>query len=136
MKRSGWLTFAGVTMIVAGVMRVLDAIWAFRYSGPTVDNLNQAIFGHSLITYGWIWLIVGAVLIFAGLLVLGVVLQGSHSMREVARWIGVLAAAAGAITAVSWLAYYPVWSLLYVAISVLVIYALLAHYDEEAKAAA
>jgi hypothetical protein len=136
MKRSGWLTFAGVTMIIAGIMRVLDAIWAFRYNGPTVDDLHEAIFGHSLNTYGWIWLIVGAVLIVAGFLVLGMAMQGSNAMREAARWIGVVAAGAAAITAVSWLAYYPVWSLVYIGISVLVIYALFARYDDEAKAAA
>jgi uncharacterized membrane protein HdeD (DUF308 family) len=65
-KRSGWLTFSGVVLIVAGIMRVLDAIWAFRYNGPVVDNLHEAVFGHSLTTYGWIWLIVGVILIVSG----------------------------------------------------------------------
>jgi hypothetical protein len=59
MKRSGWVTFSGVVLIVAGVMRIFDAIWAFRYNGTVVDSLNQALFGHGLTTYGWIWLIVG-----------------------------------------------------------------------------
>jgi hypothetical protein len=135
MTRSGWLTFAGVMMIIAGVMRVLDAIWAFRYKGTTVDNLHQAIFGHSLTTYGWIWLIVGVVLIVAGLVLMGTMMTGSDGMREAARWIGVVAAGVTAITAVSWLAYYPIWSLVYIGISVTVIYALLARYQDEINAA-
>jgi hypothetical protein len=130
MKRSGWLTFAGVILIIAGIMRVLDAIWAFRYSGTPVDNLHQALFGHSLTTYGWIWLIVGVILIVAGLLVMGMMTLGSGAFRDVSRWIGVVAAAVTAITAVSWLAYYPVWSLIYIGLSVLVIYSLIAHYEE------
>jgi hypothetical protein len=40
-----------------------------------------------------------------------------------------------AITAVSWLPYYPVWSLVYIGLSVLVIYGLLAHYDDRADVA-
>jgi hypothetical protein len=124
------LTFAGVIMITAGIMRVLDAIWAFRYSGTPVDNLHQAVFGHSLTTYGWIWLIVGVILILAGLLVMGMMTLGSGAYREISRWIGVVVAAVTAITAVSWLPYYPVWSLIYVGLSVLVIYSLIAHFDE------
>ena len=128
MKRSGWLTFSAVVLIIAGIMRVLDAVWAFRYNGTVVDNLHDAIFGHSLTTYGWIWLIVGAVLIVAGFLVMTPV----GLTAQISRWIGVVAAAALAITAISWMAYYPVWSLIYIALAVMVIYGLLAHFGEEA----
>jgi hypothetical protein len=129
MRRSGWLTFSAVVLIIAGIMRVLDAIWAFRYNGTIVDNLHDAIFGHSLTTYGWIWLIVGAILIAAGLLVLS---PSARLSAEVARWIGIIAAAVGAITAISWMPYYPVWSLAYIAIAVMVIYGLSAHFGHEA----
>ena len=33
MRRSGWLTFSAVVLIIAGIMRVIDAIWAFGYHG-------------------------------------------------------------------------------------------------------
>ena len=129
-KRSGWLTFSAVVLIVAGIMRILDAIWAFRYNGSVVDNLHDAIFGHSLTTYGWIWLIVGVILIVSGFLVMGAATLGT----EISRWIGVVAAAIAAITAVAWLPYYPVWSLVYVGGAGVVIYGLLAHFGEEAPA--
>jgi hypothetical protein len=117
-------------LIVAGVMRVLDAIWAFRYNGQVVDNLYKATFGHSLTTYGWIWLIVGLVLIGSGVLLMGPATLGSG----ISRWIGIVAAGAAAITAVVWMPYYPVWSFIYIALAMLVIYGLLAHYREEAVA--
>ena len=60
-----------------------------------------------------------AVLIGAGLLVL----TGS----QVGRWIGIVAGAIGSISAIWWMPYYPVWSLAYVAIGALVIYALVLH---------
>jgi hypothetical protein len=127
-KRSGWLTFSAVVLIIAGIMRVLDAIWAFAHNGPVVDNLHNAIFGHSLTTYGWIWFIVGVILIVAGFLIVS---PTAGLSAEISRWIGILAAAVGAITAVSWLPYYPVWSFLYVAIAIMVIYGLSAHFDQE-----
>jgi hypothetical protein len=116
---SGWIVFASVVLIVAGFMRVFDAIWAFRYNGTLPDNLQDAIFGRSLTTYGWIYVIAAIVLIGAGLLVL----RGSQG----ARWIGVVAGGLGALAAMPWMPYYPVWSLVYIAIGVLVVYALVAH---------
>jgi len=115
-RGEGWLTFAAVVLGVAGIMRIFDAIWAFRYHGVLPENFEAAIFGHSLKTYGWIYLIVSAVLIVCAVLVL--------SGSQVARWVGVAAGAIIAISAVWWMPYYPVWSLTYIAIGALVIYAL------------
>ena len=131
MKRSGWLIFSAVVLIVAGVMRIFDAIWAFRYNGTVVDNLHDAFFGHSLTTYGWIWLIVGIILIGSGFLVLN---PTPSLTADIARWIGIVAAAIGAITAVTWMPYYPVWAFIYIALAVVVIYGLAAR-EEEAPAA-
>jgi len=46
MKRSGWLTLSAVVLIIAGIMRVIDAIWAFGYHGAIPDDLKDAILGH------------------------------------------------------------------------------------------
>jgi hypothetical protein len=93
-KRSGWLTFSSVVLIIAGIMRVIDAIWAFGYHGAIPDELQGAVLGHSLKTYGWIWLIIGVVLIVAGALVLG---PGDRPSAEISRWIGIIAAGLAAI---------------------------------------
>jgi len=50
MGRSGWLTFSALVLIIAGIMRVIDAIWAFSYHGSVPDNLQGALLGHSLAT--------------------------------------------------------------------------------------
>jgi hypothetical protein len=126
MQRSGWLVFSAIVLIIAGIMRILDAIWAFRYNGTVVNNLHDAFFGHSLTTYGWIWLIVGAILIAAGFLVLS---PTANLATDAARWIGIIAAAIAAITAVTWMPYYPVWAFIYIGISVMVIYGLAAHEE-------
>ena len=118
-RGDGWVVFAGIVLITAGIMRVFDAIWAFRYHGALPSNLEDAIFGHSLKTYGWVYLVVAAILIAAGFMVFG----GS----EIGRWVGVVAGAVGAISAIWWMPYYPVWSLTYIAIGAMVVYGLIAY---------
>jgi hypothetical protein len=127
-KRSGWLTFASIVLVVAGIMRVFDAIWAFRYKGTVVDGLHQALFGSSLTTYGWIWLIVGVILILSG----AFIMTSRGIEGAIGRWVGVVAAAIAAITAITWLPYYPIWALVYTGLALAVIYALTAHFDEPA----
>jgi hypothetical protein len=128
MKRSGWLTFSAVMLIIAGIMRVIDAIWAFQYHGSLPYGLRGALLGHSLTTYGWIWLVIGVILIAAGVLVLG---PSDRPAAEASRWVGIVAASLGAISAIFVMPYYPVWALLYIILAVLVIYGLSAHYRDQ-----
>ncbi|MGO9161012.1 MAG: hypothetical protein ACLP7J_09920 [Streptosporangiaceae bacterium] len=125
-RGGGWVVFAAIVLSVAGVMRFFDAIWAFSYHGVLPENLEGAIFGHSLKTYGWVYLVVAVVLLLCGFLVL----TGS----QVGRWVGIAAGAIGCISAIWWMPYYPIWSLTYIAIGALVIYALAA-YGGKAEAA-
>jgi hypothetical protein len=111
-RGSGWLFFAGTVLGIAGIMRILDAIWAFRSDGVLEDGLV----GEKLENYGWLWLVVGVILIVSSFAVL--------SRSQIGRWVGILAGAIGTISAVAWLPYYPVWALVYVAIGLFVIYAL------------
>jgi hypothetical protein len=128
MKRSGWLTFSAVVLIIAGIMRVIDAIWAFGYHGGIPNDLRDALLGHSLKTYGWIWLIIGIILIAAGASLFG---PSNRPSAEISRWVGIVAAALAAISAIFLIPYYPVWSLIYIAIAIMVIYGLSAHYGEQ-----
>jgi hypothetical protein len=125
MHRSSWLTFSAIILIVVGIMRIFDSIWAFAYSGTVVDDLHGAIFGRSLTGYAVIWLIVGIILVGAGFLVL----KPGSLTAEVSRWVGIVAAAIAGITAITWMPYYPVWSLIYVGAAVLVIYGLVAGFE-------
>lgn len=125
-RGGGWVVFAAIVLGVAGVMRFFDAIWAFSYHGVLPENLEGAVFGHSLKTYGWVYLVVAVVLLLCGFLVL--------SGSQTGRWVGITAGAIGCISAIWWMPYYPIWSLTYIVIGALVIYALAA-YGGKAEAA-
>jgi len=112
----GWVLFAAIVLGVAGVMRVFDAIWAFRYHGALPQNFENAIFGTSLKTYGWVYLIVGAILMVSAF---GVMVKS-----QVSRWIGIAAGAVLSISAIWWMPFYPVWSLVYIFVGIVVIFAL------------
>jgi hypothetical protein len=112
----GWLFFAGSILGLAGIMRIIDGIWALTYEGAVPNRLEDAVLGHSLDTYGWVWIVVGVVLIIASF--------GIIARSQVSRWIGYIGAVVLGVSATFWLPYYPVWSLIYVAIAVLVFYAL------------
>lgn len=115
-RRSGWLFFAGTVIGLAGLMRIVDAIWAFSYDGPVPQRLQDGILGDDLDNYAWLWLGVGILLLVCSFLIL--------ERSQFARWVGLFAAAVAAITAMTWMPYYPIWSLVYVGIAVLVFYAL------------
>jgi len=93
----GWLVFAAIVLGIAGIMRIFDAIWAFSYHGALPENLENAIFGHSLKTYGWVYLVVGIVLIVCA--------GGVVARSQISRWIGVFAGAVMAISAIWWMPY-------------------------------
>jgi hypothetical protein len=113
---SGWRFFAGTVLGIAGIMRFFDAIWAWRYHGALPSDLEGALFGHSLKTYGWVYLIVAIILLGSSF---GVITGSQFS-----RWIGIGAGGILAISSIWWMPYYPIWSLAYITIGILVIYGL------------
>ena len=82
-------------------------------------SASQSRLDDSLDAYGWIWLVVGALLVVAGF--------GVLSGSQAARWFGIFMAAISAISAFLWIYAFPIWSLVGVLISIGVMYALAAY---------
>lgn len=119
----GWLLFAGTMLGVAGFMRILDSIWAFGYKGALPEGLKDSLLGSQLQHYAWTWLGVGILMLVSALLLL--------TRSQFARWVGLFSAGILGVSAVLWLPYYPVWSLVYVGLSALVIYGLATYGGRE-----
>ena len=115
----GWLMFSDIVLVTAGIMRIIDAFWAFDKDDELEGRLQTLLFDDDLTAYGWLWLIVGILLILAGF--------GLFSGSELARWFGILMAVVGAVSSMLWIYQFPIWSLVGVTISLLVIYGLAAY---------
>jgi hypothetical protein len=120
----GWLLFASVVMITGGIMRVLDALWAFDKDDEINENLQVILWDDDLQAYGWLWLVVGVLLIVAGI--------GVMSRSQWARWFGIGMASIAAISSFLWIYAFPIWSLVGTVIAFLVIYGLATYGGRDA----
>jgi hypothetical protein len=120
----GWLFFAGSVLGLAGLMRIVDSLWAFNYKGALPDGLQNGVLGSNLKHYAWAWLAVGVIYIVSSVLLM--------ARSQFARWVGFFAATIGGLSAITWMPYYPIWSLTYIGIALLVFYALARHGGREA----
>ncbi|HSK95723.1 MAG TPA: hypothetical protein VK891_03820, partial [Euzebyales bacterium] len=77
------------------------------------------VFQFDVTTWGWVHLLVGVLLLAAGIALIG--------GATWARVVGVIVASFAMIIGFVWMPWYPVWALLFVAISAAVIWALTAH---------
>jgi hypothetical protein len=113
---TGWLTFAAVMLLLSGIFKIFDALWAFKYDDEVSQEVQTIVFEGDLQTYGWVWLVIGVLLVAAGLSVL--------SGAEWARWVGIIAASIAALTYMPWIYFQPFWALVSIFMAVSVIYGL------------
>lgn len=118
-RRSEWaaggLVFAGTMMVVLGIWQVIvgvAAIWRDAFFEVPADYAYDL----DVAGWGWIHLIIGIVVFLAGL--------GVFSGALWARAVGILLAALSAIAHFLFIPYYPLWSIIVVALAVFVIWAL------------
>lgn len=115
---TGWLSFAGVVAFVVGVFNVMDGLVAlFRNDYYMVTSQDILVFNFT--AWGWIWLILGLAQIAIG--------AGLLAGQPWARTAGVAMAVLVAIGQLAFLRAFPVWSVLVIAMCVLLVYALTAH---------
>jgi hypothetical protein len=117
----GWFVFAAVMMLVLGG---LDALWGLA---AVLNNEVVVVGGHGVIvadisTWGWVTLILGVVLVLTGI--------GLLAEVEAARWAAIFLIAFGAVLELVWFPAAPLWTLLIVALSVVLVYQLTVNWRE------
>jgi hypothetical protein len=111
-QRSGWVTFAGVLLLIGGVLNIIYGIAAIDDSSFFVNDQNYII--SNLNTWGWVTLILGVIQLFAAFSLWSGNLYG--------RIIGIGAAGLSAIGALLSIPAYPFWSLAIFAIDIVIIH--------------
>jgi hypothetical protein len=116
---SGWAVgfsaFAGAIMILIGIFQFFEGLAAVANDNFFVVGDNYT---YNLDTTGWGWIhmILGVIIFAAGL--------GIFSGATWARVVGITLAIISAIANFFYIAYYPGWALLLIALNVIVIWAL------------
>jgi len=117
----GWVYFASAMMLLAGGMHIIAGLVAL-FQNDYYLVAEKSVLAFSYTQWGWIHLIGGIIVLFAGLAV--------GAGRTWGRIIGVLMAVVSALLNLAFLSSYPIWSIMIIVIDVFVIYALTIHGAE------
>jgi hypothetical protein len=114
----GFILFAAVMMIMAGVFQALQGLIGIFENEFYVPTRNY-LFQFDATTWGWTHLLIGLLVAFAG--------WGLLSGRTWARTVAITLAVLSAIANFAFIPYYPFWSLLIITLDIFVIWAVAAH---------
>jgi hypothetical protein len=122
-RRGGGGAFAGA--VLAGVLMILTGLYSFLAGlamilrAPFFVYHGGYLYVWSTHGWGWVELILGAVVVAAGACVLlGMVW---------ARAVGVILATLSAVASFMSLPYYPIWSIILIAVNLFIIWAMVAY---------
>lgn len=117
----GWVFFASAMMILVGGLQTISGLAALFKDGFYVVSAERLIaFDYS--TWGWVNLIIGLLIVAAGLAIM--------SGQTWGRVVGVFLAVLSALSNLAFISAYPLWSIVALVIDCLVIYALTMHGAE------
>lgn len=121
---TGWVGFGGVVMVLSGIFQAIAGlVGIFRGTFYVIhDNSSQLLIFSNIHTWGWINLIVGTVVMLAGI--------SLFSGSTWARIVAVIFAAGAAIVNLVNMPLYPLWSIICLTLSVIVMFAVIAHGGE------
>jgi hypothetical protein len=115
-QQAGGTALAGVLLIINGILGVLQGIAAIHKD--TVYAVTQHyVFRFNITAWGWIILVLGAVILLVGLAIL--------ARQTWAQFTGVGIAAVSMALQFMFLPYYPTWALIAIALDAFIIWALL-----------
>ena len=120
---AGWVFFAGVLMVVIGILDFFQGLIAIIRDNYYVVT-RQQVFAFDVSTWGWIMLFWGILLFLAGL--------GLAAKSGWARWFTIIVLFLNLLAQLSFLGNsgYPLWSLTIVTLEILVLYALTVRWKE------
>ncbi|MBK1787020.1 DUF7144 family membrane protein [Prauserella cavernicola] len=119
---TGWVIFAGVMLVLVGFFQAIEGLVALFDDGYYLVGSNGLVVDVNYNTWGWVHLGVGVVAVLTGL--------GLMTGNRLARVVGVVLAVGSAVLNLAFIAAYPVWSTVVIAIDVVVIYAIVVHGRE------
>jgi hypothetical protein len=118
----GWVAFAALMLIMVGAFNMIDGLAALLKDELFVKTPNGLLV-FDITAWGWINLLFGAAQFLVGL----ALTRGAFWARMVA----VVLVTLNAFAQMAFLSAYPIWSLLIIALDVIVIWALVVHGPDD-----
>ncbi len=123
-RGTGWIAFAGTMLVIGGGIMFINGLWALRATNAVAATFRgQLLFSdHNLDTWGWIYIILGVLVLVAGVCV--------YMRMEWARMVGIAAAVIQVFFTFFWI-FTPYWAaaIATILVDVLIIYALTSYGD-------
>jgi hypothetical protein len=113
----GWVTFAGVMLIVLGCTNTVEGVAAVTGSDFFVTRAHYLFC--DLSSWGWVIWLIG---VAQGLTGVGVLVK-----NQFARWLGVAFACANQLAQMLMIQAFPLWSLAFIALDLLLVYGLIVY---------
>ena len=118
----GWIVFGGITMIMLGAFQIIEGLVAVFNDRYYLVGANNLLVHVDYTTWGWTHFGIGCAVLVIGF--------GVMTGAMWARIAGIAVAVVSAIINLAFLAAYPIWGVLIIALDILVIYALAVHGRE------
>ena len=118
---SSWAMFAGFMMILVGIFQQIQGLVAIFNDDWYLVSNRGLVLSIDYSAWGWIHLVLGLLIATAGVAVIN---------GKTCRILGCLLALVSAVANLMFIAAYPAWSIIVIALDVLVIYALAMHGGE------
>jgi hypothetical protein len=118
----GWVVFAATMLVMLGTFHAIQGLVALFQDSYYLVGAEGLVVSLDFTTWGWAHLILGVLAVVTGIALL--------SGATWARALAVVVAFLSAIANVGFLAAYPVWSTLMIALNVVIIYAITVHGGE------
>ena len=119
---TGWVVFASIMLTVVGAINLMQGFIALFQDDYFLVQSGEKLLLFDFTAWGWIMLVWGATQVLAGM-----GLNGGHGW---ARVLALLVACVSILLQVLFLAAYPIWATIIIALDVIVIYALTARWSE------
>ncbi|AJT61906.3 hypothetical protein T261_0215 [Streptomyces lydicus] len=112
------MVFAGILLMLSGLFNIINGFVALIDHGyyATTANHGNRLLVFNFSVWGWVWIIIGVVQILASL--------GVFLGARAARITGIVLASLSMIGQLMFLSTFPIWSVISIAMSMLVIYGL------------
>jgi hypothetical protein len=118
----GWVYFAGIMLLMLGAFQLIEGLTALFNRPYLLVTSRGLLVTVDLATWGWLHLIIAAVALVAG--------WGVMVGKRWAQVLGIVLAAVSAVVNLTYIAAYPLWSVVVITVDVIVIYALAVHGRE------